>query len=156
MNSASAAAAVEAQLKAREAAITHRLEAISGELNTAGESVKEALQSHPLVRAGGAVALGLLVGLLVGGIGRRRPGPTLSLDGLDAPVQAALQRLVKKDPKTAQAVEHALQARAGSVVVAPESSSSGVLGGVVSTAFRIGLGLVLREGMSRLIGEDSL
>lgn len=61
---------LERQLEATTDHIKRRLDALGGEVGSLRYTVRDALRDNPLVAVGGAVAAGLVVGLILGGRGK--------------------------------------------------------------------------------------
>ncbi len=151
---------VEAALQTSTQKIEADLEALQQEVREMGRSLREALWNHPWIGIGGSLAAGLVVGWILGGLGRRRR-PRLSkahralvsayLEALIAEGRRALRR--GRDPE--QAIRRALEERLPIVVVQENGASEkgvlrslgGAVLGVVGSALSVALSRMLADVM---------
>lgn len=142
---------LEDQLRGRHDAIKARIEALQHEVVTTGAALKDAVARNPFVMVGGAVAAGLVVGLLFGGRRRGRidTGTTAHqalvrhyLDAVVEDVRHARARGVDTD----EAVAEALRDRVPLIVYAPQAPHSrrGMLGEFFVMALQTGLGFAAK------------
>lgn len=135
---ASSKAKVEAEIEARKQAMLYQIEALGGDLNEAGESVKEAVLNNPFVKAGGALVVGLLVGLLVGK--RRSSGPAT------APVSLRQLTEAGVDDATLDRLQ-----QSGAVVVVSSGGETKKKSSLVQSAGGVLVSLALREVVRRIM-----
>lgn len=157
-------AEVEAALQAKAQEIEADLEALQEEVCQLGRSFREALWNHPLVSVGGSLVAGLLVGWVLGGLGRRR---RLRLSNLSkthrALVSAYLEALVAEARKAVrrgrnpeQAIRKALEERVPLILVQENDNASekgvlrsigGAVLGLVGSAVSVALSRVLADAL---------
>ncbi|BBM69452.1 hypothetical protein [Rhodothermus marinus] len=153
-------AEVEAALQAKAQEIEADLEALQEEVRQLGRSFREALWNHPLVSVGGSLVAGLLVGWVLGGLGRRRPRLSKTHRAL---VSAYLEALVAEARKAArrgrdpvQAIRKALEERVPLVIVQDNEGASekgvlrsigGAVLGLVGSAASVALSRVLADAL---------
>lgn len=162
-------AEVAAALQASAQKIETDLASIQETVRQIGQSLREALWNHPLISMGGSLAAGLLVGWLLGGLGRRRQ-PRLSkahqalvsayLEALIAEARQALRR--GRDPE--QAIRKALQARVPVIIVQDQGDASvpkgvlrsigGAMLGVVSSALSVAVSRMLADALMDAFAAD--
>ncbi|WP_397547364.1 hypothetical protein ABUL39_02980 [Rhodothermus marinus] len=154
-------AEVEAALQAKAQEIEADLEALQEEVRQLGRSFRAALWNHPLVSVGGSLVAGLLVGWVLGGLGRRRR-PRLSkthralvsayLEALVAEARKAVRR--GRDPE--QAIRKALEERVPLIIVQENDNTSekgvlrsigGAVLGLVGSAVSVALSRVLADAL---------
>ncbi len=158
---------VEAALQTSTQKIEADLEALQQEVREMGRSLREALWSYPGIGIGGSLVAGLVVGWILGGLGRRRR-PRLSkahralvsayLDTLIAEGRRALRR--GRDPE--QAIRRALEERLPIVVVQENGASEkgvlrslgGAVLGLVGSALSVALSRMLADIMLEAFTTD--
>ena len=89
--------------------IARRFEAIRGEITSLASP--ESVLGHPLVKTGGALVAGILVGLIAGGLSRRSAAREEILDVVGAHVERALSERPGADassPKGSEAMSRML------------------------------------------------
>ncbi|SHK13734.1 hypothetical protein [Rhodothermus profundi] len=160
-------AEVEAALQARAQAIEADLEALHEEIRQMGQSVRETLWNHPLISVGGSLAAGLLVGWLLGGLGRNRRARlsrrhralvTAYVEALVAEAQKAARR--GRNPETA--IRRALEERVPLVVVQEDTARKkgpvrtliGAMLGLAGSALSAALSRVLTEIVVEVFAEE--
>lgn len=152
---------VEAALQAKAQEIEADLEALQEEVRQLGLSLREALWNHPLVSVGGSLVAGLLVGWVLGGVGRRRRQRlskthralvSAYVEALVAEARKAMRR--GRDP--VQAIRKALEERVPLIIVQENDSASekgvlrsigGAVLGLVGSAVSIALSRVLADAL---------
>ena len=110
-NREAAAAELQRVLDGKAEQIARRLEAIRNEI--ASLASPESMLGHPLVKTGGALAAGILVGLIAGGLSRRSAAREEILDVVGSHVERALSERLGADasagsPKGSEAVSRML------------------------------------------------
>jgi ElaB/YqjD/DUF883 family membrane-anchored ribosome-binding protein len=158
-------AEVEAHLNGKSEEISRRITAIQKELATAGSAMKERVLRDPLVFLGGSLAVGLVVGALLKGRGRRRDpyrtgnaAQALVEEYIDS-VVADMRHQVADGREPGMAVREALHGRVPLIFYAPEAAGGGggklraLVGFIANTAIGIGLNLATDYLQARLEAE---
>ncbi len=144
-------AEIEDQLQGRHDAIKARLDAIEGEVMTTGEAIREAVVRSPWVAVGGAVAAGVVVGLMFGG--RRSKRALKGRNAHHALVERYVETLVEdvrhavsRGEDAGEAVEEALRDRTPLIVYSgrEEGKSRGLIGQFVFMALQTALGFSMK------------
>ncbi len=104
---------LRAALDARTEQIGRRVEAIQDEVARVPGEVRDAIKQNPLVSLGGSLAGGLLVGLLIGGIGKRKSRIPAAHQSLVAEYLDALGDDVKHAIKKGEDVGKAIKRTVG-------------------------------------------
>lgn len=153
---------VRAQLEAKSEEINLRLDAIQNEVVTTGQSIRDAIFSHPLISVGGSIAAGLLVGLLVGGskkgTGKRQKasGPEgvhkALIDEYINAIAEEVKRSARFGTKADDAVRKALRDRVPVIFydagqAREEQAKSGLLSDTFELAYKTALGFAVKMGI---------
>ncbi|HET6568564.1 MAG TPA: hypothetical protein VFG50_11420 [Rhodothermales bacterium] len=157
---------VLAQLDARSEEITRRLDAIQQEVSTTGQSVRTAVSDNPLLSVSGAVAAGLLVGLLFGGSKKspKRKGGNAE-QRYRALIDEYIQSIVEEADGAARsgkdsmkAVRRALRDRVPLIVYsnAGANPQRGFVGEGFDLAYKTALGFAVKFGIDFLASKLKL
>jgi ElaB/YqjD/DUF883 family membrane-anchored ribosome-binding protein len=150
-------AELEAQLQSKTEAISARMDALREEVEDTPSSLWEEMKKRPLVSLGGALAVGLLVGLWIAGRRKRRlkrSHKALIEQYIDA-LRSEVRHAVAGGADVDTAVQQALQQRVPLIVYTPEgkeSASPGWLRNLFDIVFDTSLALFVREGLNALLG----
>ncbi|MEM1095015.1 MAG: hypothetical protein AAGJ10_10465 [Bacteroidota bacterium] len=151
---------VRAKLEQKNEDIKAQVDALQDEVSTLGDVVKDAVRNRPLLVLGGLAAAGVLVGLWVGGWGKQRRklprDQQFLVDGFVKQVRKRIKRgeIDADDPSIARVL--AAIASPPQRPSAPKKES-GLLGSLVKTTVRVGLGIAVQKGLQKLAdGSDTL
>lgn len=152
---------VETELEGKSEEIARRLDQIQRELNASGKEVKEQILANPLVSAGGALAVGALVGLIIKR--RRRPSETdrihqrLVDQYMDA-VADDVRYEVERGKETGEAVHEALRDRVPLIFYAeePASESAGFFRQTFDFMLKTTLGFAVKSGLDYMTDQVGL
>lgn len=153
---------LEAQLRSKKEAIKARVDALQDEVMTSGQALKEAVMKSPFVSVGGAVAAGLVVGLLFGGRKKDRFGTGAAHRAL---VENYLQTLlhevkyaVARGRQVEDAVEDALRDRVPLVIYAPqgEATRPGLIREFFDLTLKTALGFAVKAAVDYLTSQIDL
>jgi hypothetical protein len=156
---------VQAQLEAKANEIAGRLDAIQREVLSAPESVRNAIYKNPKAGVGGAIAAGLLVGLLVGGRKKKHKRGRTGSSGDDALMDSYIQALmadVRKHVKSGagadEAIQKALKNRAPIIVHTSQAQQekSGFVRETFDLVFKTALGFAVKLGIDYLTARLNL
>ena len=151
---------VRVELAAKEKAIGLRLQGLQHELETTGEALQDAIFSHPLVSAGGALLAGVTTGLVFGGRRKKRRKadrpdvevPTAHRNLVEQYIDAVARRVQQAeadgvDPQ--KAVRRALEGRVPVVTYAPASAQQeeGFFKQGFDLAIKTAFGFAVRSGL---------
>ena len=142
---------LEKQLSGKADAINRRFDALQNEVG--GISVQRIVKNQPWLAVGGAVAGGLLVGLLFGGSSKRRSSTEALqrslVEGYIDAVGDDVSRLVGKGRAAREAVHDALRDRVPVLIYAPEGELErrGLLGQVFDLAFKTAVGFAVKAAI---------
>ncbi len=147
---------LRAALDARTEQINRRVEAIQTEVQRVPEEVRHALVRNPVVSLGGSLVAGLAVGLLIGGIGKKKRAipaahATLVAEYLDALADDARQA-IKKGEDVGRAIRRTIGKYTPLVVVTEPDSHHGAEG-VFKTALDMAFKTALGFGVKILIDK---
>ena len=144
---------VEGQLHQKKDDIDRRIDALQGEVQTLGTSIKEAVLRHPAVSAGGAVLAGVVVGLLT----TRGRGRRAELKGTHRALVDTYVDAVADDARLAaaagadagDAVRQALQDRVPLIIYSEPSPvhRRGTLRQVLDLVWKTALGFLVKAGI---------
>lgn len=149
-------AQLEAQLQSKTEAISARMDALREEVEDTPSSLWDEMKKRPLVSLGGALAVGLLVGLWISGRRKRRvkrSHQALIEQYIDA-LRGEVRHAVAGGEDLDSAVRQALQQRVPLIVYTPngeEAESSGWIRNLLSLVFNTSLGLLVREALYGLL-----
>lgn len=152
-------AEVEAQLQGKTEAISERMNALRAEMEDAPSSLWEEMKKRPLLSLGGALAVGLLVGLWVAGRRKRRlkRSHKALIDRYIEALRDEVKHAVRGGDDIDTAVKKALQQRTPLIVYTANgeasSSSPGWLRNLFDIVFDTSLALFVREGLHALLGD---
>ncbi len=150
---------LRAALDARAQQISRRFEAIQEEAARVPEQVGEAIARSPLVSVGVCLGAGLAVGLLIGGIGKKKsrvPAAHQALvdDYLDALADEA-RLLIKKGEDAGRAIRRALGKHTPIVVTmggkADDDDQKGFMRTAVDMAAKTAFGFVTKVALDKLM-----
>lgn len=139
---------VAQQLDKRSASINLRLDALQGEVATAGEAVREAVFRNPLLSVGGMLVAGLVVGLIVGKR-RDRLGETHAalLERYLDVVGEEVRRAVRRGRDADEAVREALQGRAPVIVYEAPERSEGFIKQSLDLVLKTAMGFAVKAAL---------
>lgn len=156
------AATLRAALHARETSIKRRIDALQYEAQQVPTEVKTRVYRNPLVSVGGSLLGGVVTGLLLGGIGKRRPSAEdrhrdLIESYVDAVAEDARAR-VKKGDDVADAIRKVLGKRTPVVIVegAQIGERHGVLASTLDLVLKTAVGFGVKILMDRAILASGL
>jgi hypothetical protein len=151
------AATLRAALNARETSIKRRLDALQVEAQQVPQTVKRNVYRNPLVSVGGSLLGGVVTGLLLGGIGKRKPTAEdrhrdLIESYIDAVAEDARVRVKKGDDVT-DAIRKVLGKRTPVVIVegAQVGSHPGVFASTLDLVLKTAVGFGVKILMDRAI-----
>ncbi len=113
VNQKRSASEVQQLLKAKARQIDQHLQAIREEIANLTPPLRETVSKHPMLSVGGALAAGVLIGMLLS----RQRGATL--DTYLAPIAATVQARMSSGESAEEAVRAALQGQLPAHVSAP-------------------------------------
>lgn len=150
-------AEVEAKLRGTSESIARHVEAIQGEVGSTRTSVKEFLREHPLLSVGGALAAGLLVGLVFGKSRRRQLKETRRalIEGYADTLREEVEYAVAAGKDVGTAVRDALYDRMPLVVIDQQQpkQSKGFWRRSLEVVFDAGLALLAREVIGAYLSD---
>lgn len=147
---------LKSEIAKKQQHIQMRLDSLQDEVLTLGDSAKRAVLDNPLVGVGGALAAGLLVGLI---FGKRKPFNAenrhreLVEHYLDA-VADATQKAVVKGKQPGEAVRDALQDRTPLIVYETPENKSGILYKTLDLLLTTAVGFAVKTGFDHLLKGD--
>ncbi len=154
-------AEIEARLQGKTEAISERMQVLRDEVEDTPTSLWEEMKKRPLLSAGGALAVGLLIGFWVAGRRKRRLSRShkaLIERYIDA-LRDEVNHAVAGGEDVDTAVKQALQQRTPLIVYTPNGqarSSPGWFRNLFDIVFDTSLALFVREGLNALLGGMDL
>jgi ElaB/YqjD/DUF883 family membrane-anchored ribosome-binding protein len=141
---------IEAELAERKDAIQRRIDDIEDEIVSAPAAIKSSIVKHPLVGLAGALAAGLVVGLIV--TRRRKPDlAPLHQRLVDEYVDALgedVSHRVRRGRTIEESVRRAMRDRTPLIVYSPgasvESAGKGYLSKIIDFAFKAAMGFAVK------------
>lgn len=154
---------IRRELIEKEEQIKRRLDALEDEIVSTPAAIKSVIFNHPLMGIGGAIAVGALIGLIVG-VRRKKnarsaPAPDDIMDGYIASVVEEVRRGVEKGRDPESIVRKTLRRRAPIVVYAPGSEaadsedSKGMLRQLGDLTLKTALGFAVKTTMDLLMAS---
>lgn len=149
---------VEAEIEGKSEEVKRHLDQIQRELSASGKEVKEKVLANPLASAGGALALGALVGLVI----KRRKKPSeadrihqrLVEQYMDA-MADEIRYKVERGKETDEAVREALRDRVPLIFYAEEPASEpvGFFRETFDFLLKTTLGFAVKFGLDHMAGQ---
>jgi hypothetical protein len=148
---------LQAALEAREHSLSRRFSAIEGEARQMPAIVRKNVYRNPLVSVGGSLVGGLVTGLLLGGIGKRKPtAADAHRDLTDSYIDAIGEDVkvrIKKGDDVVEAVRRTLGGRTPLVIVEPASGAQPQGESFLHSAFDVLLKTAIGLGTQLLINR---
>lgn len=146
----SSRASIEAELAEKKNAIQRRIDEIEDDIVSAPAAIKSSIMKHPVVGLAGALAAGLVVGLIV----TRRRKPDLAplhqrlVDEYIDALGEDVSRRVRRGRTIEESLRRAMRDRTPLVVYAPEaageSGRKGYLSQILDLAFKAAMGFAVK------------
>lgn len=157
---------VLAQLDLKSEDINRRLDALHHEVSTTGQAVRSAIFENPLRSVGGAVAAGLLVGLMFGGSkkapkGKRGRAEQKHKALVDEYIQSIVDEAsgaVRSGKDTADAVRRALRDRVPLIVYSNANAEAqrGFVADAFDLVYKTALGFAVKFGIDYVTSKLNL
>ncbi len=147
---------IEAQLRGKAEEISMRMDALQTEVTTIGEAVVEALKKNPVVSVFGAVAAGVVVGLVFGGGKKSEPSRPKLVERHRELIDRYVDAVVEEARETAAAgkdlgasIRRVLQERSPLIVVGgrAEESEESFIKNLIRMAVSAAVGMAVRTGV---------
>lgn len=156
-------AQVQAKLAEREASMSRRYDGLHGGVENIGETVKQDLLANPLVKIGGVVLAGLVVGLILGKRKDKSLYKELSHTNravVDQYIHALRDTVLESGMDENEIREIVLDALKNRVPIlvehTPRAKSPGLFRSILRVAISSAMPLVVRTSLDYFLGQTDL